>query len=281
MLGDVFHLDRVAQVWLVRTVFADRHIVRDTREFLSNLFAFGKFLKHAADNWLHRVPDFFLGHKAHFHVELVEFPRQTIGARVLITEARRDLEIAIEPGHHQQLLILLGRLRQREEFTRMDAAGYEKVASPFRRRGRQYGRGIFTEPDVGHATAHRRNDPGALDDVGVQRFTAQIDKTIPQPDILGIFRFAEHGQRQFCRLAQHFDIANENFDLACRQVLVGGFGRARLDLTIDPDNPFGPDAFYQLESGRIRIDHTLGQPVMVTQVDKQQSSMISNAMHPS
>ena len=39
-------------------------------------------------------------------------------AQVLVAEAARDLEVALEPGHHQQLLELLRALRQRVEAAR-------------------------------------------------------------------------------------------------------------------------------------------------------------------
>jgi hypothetical protein len=38
-----------------------------------------------------------------------------VGAQVLVAEALGDLVVAVEAGHHQQLLEQLGRLRQREE----------------------------------------------------------------------------------------------------------------------------------------------------------------------
>ena len=58
--------------------------------------------------------------------------RLAVGAKVLVAEAARDLEIAVVPRHHQQLLVDLGRLRQRVELARVDAAGHEIVARAFR-----------------------------------------------------------------------------------------------------------------------------------------------------
>ena len=56
--------------------------------------------------------------EAHLEVELVELARRAVGARVLVAEAGRDLEVAVEAGDHQQLLELLRRLRQRVELAR-------------------------------------------------------------------------------------------------------------------------------------------------------------------
>src|SRR3546814_16341971 len=71
---------------------------------------------------------------AHLEVELVEFARQPIGARVFVAETRRDLEIAVEARDHQQLLVLLWRLRQRIELARMDTARHQEIARSEERR---------------------------------------------------------------------------------------------------------------------------------------------------
>ena len=64
------------------------------------------------------VEDVFLRDEAHLEVELVELARQTVGARILVAEAGRDLEIAVEAGDHQELLVLLRSLRQGVELAR-------------------------------------------------------------------------------------------------------------------------------------------------------------------
>src|SRR5690349_23654496 len=49
------------------------------------------------------------------------FARAAVGAGVLVAEAGRDLEVAVEARDHDQLLEHLRRLRERVELTRMDA----------------------------------------------------------------------------------------------------------------------------------------------------------------
>ena len=78
--------------------------------------ALGKFLEHARDDGLYRCEHIFLLDKAHLEIELIKLARQAVGARVLVAKTRRDLEVAVEARHHQQLLVLLRRLRQRVEF---------------------------------------------------------------------------------------------------------------------------------------------------------------------
>ena len=64
--------------------------------------------------------DAFAVHKRKLHVDLGEF-HLAVGAQILVAEATRDLQVALHARHHQDLLELLRRLRQRVELARMDA----------------------------------------------------------------------------------------------------------------------------------------------------------------
>src|ERR1700681_2144353 len=80
-----------------------------------------------------------LGDEAHLDVELIEFAERAVGAGVLVTKARRDLEIAVEARHHEQLLELLGRLRQRVELAGMEPRRHQIIARALRARCGQNG----------------------------------------------------------------------------------------------------------------------------------------------
>ncbi len=247
MLGHVLHLDRVAQVRLVGAVFAHRDVIGNARKFLRDRLALGEGLEHAAQHRLHRRQHVVLLDKAHFEVELVEFARQAVGARVLVAEARRDLEIAVEARHHDQLLVLLRRLRQRVERAGMDARRHQEVARAFGRRGGQDRRRELGEAGLAHALAHLGDDLGARDDVPVQRLAAQVEEAVFEADVFRIVRLAEHRQRQFLGRRQHFDLLRVKLDLAGRHVRVDRLGGARLDLAVDADDPFAAHGFGRLE----------------------------------
>src|SRR3546814_18251018 len=68
-------------------------------------------------------------------MELVELARAPVGAGVLVAKAGGDMEILVEARHHDQRLEHLRRLRERVEFTGVDAARHQIVARTFRRRG--------------------------------------------------------------------------------------------------------------------------------------------------
>ena len=133
MLGDGFHLDRVAQIRLVRAIFAHGFSIGNARESLVRDFAVvGEFTEQTGQNRLHYAKDLVLGDEAHFHVELIELARRAVGAGVFVPEARCDLEVAIKAGHHDQLFELLRRLGQRIELARMQARRHQEVARAFR-----------------------------------------------------------------------------------------------------------------------------------------------------
>ncbi len=96
-------------------------------------------------------------HKAHFKVELREF-KLAIGAQVFIAEAARNLEVALNTCHHEQLLELLRALRQRIEFARVQAAGHHEVARAFGRCLEQDGRLHFKKVALGEVFANEAHN---------------------------------------------------------------------------------------------------------------------------
>ena len=271
---------RITQVRLVAAVFAQGLRERNPRPALGDGLALGKVLEHAGDDRLHRRENVVLGHKTHLDVELIEFAGQPVGARVLVAEAGRDLEIAVEARHHQQLLVLLRRLRQRVEFARMDAARHQEVARALRRRRGQDRRLELEEPLLLHALPHRINDLAAGHDILVELVATKVEETVLKPYIFRIFLLTEHRQRQFAGRTQHLDLGDEKLDRAGRQFgILGAVGTAA-NLAVDPHHPFRAQLFSVLERRRIRVCDALRQAVMVAQVDEQQPAMVADAMAP-
>lgn len=61
--------------------------------------------------------------KSHLHVQLVKLTGGAVRPGVLVPEAGGDLEVPVKAGGHQQLLELLGRLRQGIELSGWFRAG--------------------------------------------------------------------------------------------------------------------------------------------------------------
>ena len=140
--------------------------------------AVGEFLEQPGEHRLDRVEHVVLGDEAHLEVELVEFARAAVGAGVLVAEAGRDLEIAVEAGDHQQLLEHLRRLRERVEFARMDPARHEIVARALGRDAVRIGVWNSVKPC---SIMRRRIEAMTLraqHDVGVEPLAAQVEVAV-------------------------------------------------------------------------------------------------------
>ena len=80
-----------------------------------------RFLENADEQAFDERLDFLVGDERRLDVDLREL-RLAVGAQILVAEAAGDLEILLQPGDLQQLLVLLRRLRQRVERCRASAA---------------------------------------------------------------------------------------------------------------------------------------------------------------
>ena len=199
MVGDVGDQDRVAQVRLVGAVFQHRFADRGcagTAPAGVTALAVGELLEHAGEHRLDRRENIVLRDEAHFEIELVEFAGRAVGAGVLVAEAGRDLEIAVEAGDHDQLLEHLRRLRERVEFAGMDAARHQIVARALGAGGGQDRRLELGEALLDHPPADRADHLAAQQDVGVQPLAAQVEIAVAEADILRIIGLAGDRQRQ-------------------------------------------------------------------------------------
>jgi hypothetical protein len=149
-----------------------------------NRLAVRELLEHAVHDRLDGGEHVLLRDEAHLDVELVEFQR-TVGAQVLVAEAGRDLEVAVEARDHQQLLELLRGLRQRVELARVQARRHQEVARAFRRGGRQDRGLVLGKPWATMRLADRGDHLGAQHDVLVQGLAAQVEEAVLEADLSG------------------------------------------------------------------------------------------------
>jgi hypothetical protein len=111
-------------------------------------------------------------------------------------------------------------------------------------------------------------------------FAPKVQEAVSQTNVLGIFLIAEHRQGQFGGFGENLDRGSKNLDPACRELGILGSRRAGADRSIHADDPFGPQAFGELEGRGVRIDDDLGEAIMVAQVDEQKPAVIADAMNP-
>ena len=129
ILGYVPQLHSESQVRLVRAVAPQGvlifHVAKRPLDFDANERT------HALHHRLDRVEHILLPGKRHLKVQLRKF-QLPVGAKILVTDAFADLEVAVHAADHQYLLENLRRLRQRVELAMVNAAWHQAVARAFR-----------------------------------------------------------------------------------------------------------------------------------------------------
>ena len=143
--------EREAQVWFVRAEAQHGVGVGKTRERRCGHFPIGELVEETGKEFLDHRKDILLFDESHFEVELVEFSGGAVGAGVFVAEAGRDLEVAIEAGHHQQLLELLRCLRQCVKLAGIESARHEVIARALGRAAGENGRLELGKAHVRHA----------------------------------------------------------------------------------------------------------------------------------
>ena len=131
-LGRVLDLEPEAQVGLVGAVPEHRVGVGQPLERDLELDA-DRLAPDRLHHLLHQGHDELDVREGHLDVELRQLV-EPIRAQVLVSEAARDLVVALEARDHEQLLEDLRRLRKREELALLEPGRDEEVPGAFGRR---------------------------------------------------------------------------------------------------------------------------------------------------
>ena len=278
-LGQVDDAQRVAQIRLVGTELQHSLLVADNRirsSCDSGTFR-RKLLKRSGENFFACAENIFLRSKAHLKVQLIELARGTVSACVLIAEARSDLEVLVKAGNHQQLLVLLRRLRQRVELA-LELTGRNHVVTRTLWRRSTQNRGLdFQKAHVCHLLTQERDNLRAEYNVVFDLLVAQVEVTILQTDILADFLRGLNFERQLTvNLAQHGNRVCLQLDGAGRNLRVVGFLVAVLNRAFNRDAVLLVDA---LEQGGVAHDNLHGA-VHVAQVDEGYTAVVTDVFYP-
>src|SRR5438876_5058675 len=278
---DVADRERIAQVRLVGAVFQNGLVERDPGERRRCHRALRtELLEHAVEDRLDRREHVLLGDERHLEVELVELARRPIGAAVLVTEARGDLEVAIEPGDHEELLELLRRLRQRVELPRVDTAGHDVVARALWGARREDRRLELGEAGRDHAPADRRDDMAPEQDVPMELLSPEVEEAVAEADVLRILDVAIDLDRQGLGDREDREVLDGELALPCGELGVHGRGRAGHHRPGHRDDALEAEPLGSLEVRARAVEHALSQAVVVAEVDEQEAAVVAFAMDP-
>ena len=171
-----------------------------------------------------------LVHEAHLEVELGEL-RLAVAAQVLVAVAAGDLEVAVEPGDHQQLLELLRALRKRVDAARLETRRDDEVAGAFRGALDQRRRLDLDEPVRVVDLADRLDHPAAQQEPPLHRLAANVQVAVLEADALVDRRIGFVDiERRGLGLGQDLDGARAELDLARGELRVLRSGQPPCDL---------------------------------------------------
>ena len=270
---------RQAQVRLVRPVLPHRFVVSDPRERNGQRNA--RRRESRRQKLLHHAKDMLAARKAHLQIHLREL-ELPVGAQVLVAEAARDLEIAVEARDHQDLLEHLRRLRQRVELARMHAAGHQEIARALGRRLAQDRRLDFEKPLLRQALANRPRNLVAQPEIALHLGAAQVDVAVLQPHFLVLDRLFGGRERRQARVVQHPQLGGLDLDFAGRHLGIDGVRVAQAHLAHRGDHVLRPHLLaLGVALGReFLVEHHLGNAAAVAQVEEDQVAVVAPPVHP-
>ena len=218
--------------------------------------------------------------EGHLDVELRDL-LHPVGAQVLVPEAARDLEVAVEAADHEELLEDLGRLREGKEPAGLKAARDDEVARPLGRRLEEDRRLDLEEAAALHRPPDRRDHRAAESDVALHLRAAQVEPAVAEAKSLVDVLFVElEGQRR--RGGDDLQGVDLELDLAGRDVRVDRLGRAADDLSLRAQDELVADRMADLRGfGRaLGVEHELADAGPVAEVDEDEPAVVAPGIRP-
>ena len=209
-----------------------------------------------------------------------------IEAQVFVAEAAGDLEIAVEPRDHEQLLVDLRRLRQRVTLARVHARRDEIVARALGCRLGEDRRFDLQEVELAECAPRSLQQPVAQDQVGLQLGPPQVEVAMLEAQLLSRQFFGLPARHRNCgRLGRAGDAQQRgvHLDLAGRELGVAHRRRASHDLAFDEQHRFrahGLRAGHDFRRGPSRADRDLHESVAIPEIEKHDPSKVAAAMDP-
>ena len=230
---------------------------------------------------LHQGLQLNLINKGHFQVKLGKF-RLTVGTQVLITEAAGNLEVFIKTGHHQQLLVKLRRLRQSIEIAGVYAAGHQIVTGTLRGALAQHGGFNLQKAVAVQIITHGKGHLMTQLQISLHLGAAQIQITVFQAHQLVHINAVLDVKGWGFGGSQHTHLADINLNFAGGQIGVYSTLRARTNLTNSSQHILITHTLGLTEGigTAFRVKNNLYHTGTVTQVNKNQTTMVTAALYP-
>ncbi len=222
-----------------------------------------------------------LGHEAHLQVDLGELGL-AVAARVLVAVAARDLEVALEAAHHQELLVELRRLGQGVELARLDARGHEEIPRALGRGADESRRLDLVKAPADEVFPGRERHLVAQPDAVLHGARAQVEVAVAQARVLLRLALAVDHEGQGLAGREDLEVEHLHLEVAGLHVRVSHVPGPGADRAPDRDAilEFERRRALPQRGRRVRFHHRLHDPRTVAQVYKRDAAVIAKPVHP-
>ena len=191
--------------------------------------------------------------------------------------------VAVQTGHHQELLEELGRLGQGEELPRLHPAGHQVIPGPLRRALGEDGGLHLDEALAVEKLAGHLGGPVPEEDVLHDAGAPEVQVAVFQPQGLGdvhlvVFQLEGRGLGG----VQNAQLFHQDLDLPGGQIRVDHLRRPEVhqaphrDDVLIPEHP-GLDVGIGID---LRVEDHLGQPLPVPEVHEDEAAVVPPTLHP-
>ncbi len=232
------------------------------------------FLERALHVALDQTQDVFHLDEGHLEVDLGEL-RLAVRAKVFVAEAAGDLHVAVKTGDHGELLVELGALGQRVEFTVVEAARNEEVPGAFRC-GLDEHRGLdLDEPVLIEVVSRDLRQLVTKEDVLLQFRTTEVEVPVLESREFGRVAVVDDLEGRGLGLAEDPQVGDGDFDVAGGKVRV--LGASLLDDALRHQDELGADGLRFLEDVSVRLipERELDDARPVAKVDEDELSEVA------
>ena len=281
--GPVGDRELVAQVRLVGAIALHRLAPRDAGERPRHPLA--RLVPQRHQHGLDEAEHVLYSDERCLEVDLGELGLAVV-AQILVAEAARDLEVAVEPRDHEQLLVDLRGLGQRVELPGMYARWHHVVARSLRGRLGEDRRFDLQELELGEGAPGPLQQPVAQHEVRLHLGASQVEVTVLEPQLFSgelLTLGTGHRNRRRHGGSDDRELRRVDLDLAGRQLWVPHVPRARNDLALQFDHRLagqpgcGPADVFRCA----RADRDLDDPGAVAQIDEHDPTEVAAPVHPS
>ena len=281
MLGNIHQLHAKAQVRLVGTVTLHGLVPGHAQELLRD-FPVQGLIKNLTHHAFHHGQDGLLVDEGHLNIQLGKL-RLAVSTQILIAEAADNLEILLHAGEHQNLLVNLRRLRQGIELARIQAARHQKVTGTLRG-GLAEHRSLNLQKAVPvKVITHNLGNAMAQHEILLHLRAAQIKIAVLQAQhLIHLNAILNVEWRRLC-LVEDAQLLYYHLNHAGSHVRIYGFLRTGTHAAADSHHELVADSLSLVEcllaNSRLVNNH-LHQAGTVTQINKNQSAMVTAAGNP-